>query len=116
MNVLNKYVFDWIWWLILILYPFFLFSTTTLAVSSSLLWIFSSFSFNHNYLNESISQNKTIFWLISLLIGFFMIELETRRISRSLKWNDMKQSDHWVRGGCITNCWLHFCCAGCSAD
>ena len=115
-SALQNEIQNW-YWLVLILYPFLLFLTTTLAVGSSCLWVMVSLSCHYNFMSdEYIENNKCIFWMVSLVMGFFLIELETRRISRSLRWSDMKQNESWVRGGCITNCWLHFCCAGCSSD
>ncbi len=115
LTVLNDIIRDW-FFLVLILYPFLLFLTTTLAVASSILWIMISLSVHYHFMHQSIENNKCIFWIVALVVGFCLCELETRRIARSLRWSDLKRSDSWVRGGCCTNCWLHFCCAGCNAD
>ena len=115
LNILQKQIGNW-YWFIFALYPFILFLTTTLAVSTSFLWIMICFTCHYNWMTQTIQYNKQIFWFITLIIGFFLIELETRRISRSLRWSDMKQNDSWVRGGCLTNCCLHFCCAGCNSS
>ena len=109
LNVLTGFVDQWLWIMFInIVYPFVLFLSTTLAVASTCVWTLLSISCHYHYLADHFGENRCIYWAIAMVIGFFMIEMETRRIARSLRWSDMKQTDHWVRGGCLTNCWLHF--------
>lgn len=99
----------------MIVIPFSMFLLTTIAVSAVVIWYLLVLSCHYDYL-KGFDEDRCIYWVISCVFGFFVCELESRRIARSLRWSDMKQSHSWVRGGCLTNCWLHCWCSGCVSE
>jgi len=94
---------------IIVSVPLFMIFTTHTMVSSIQLWIWSACAM------YSPPPARPTFLALTFLYGFLIVEMETRRIAHFEKWTRFKERN-WLRGGCLTNCWLKMCCGGCFED